>query len=92
MDEKFEMVDFSHFGQNEPSENRTYNLRLHGHRFNQLTQENCQNVYWTKKATYSSASEIMIWMKNLRMLSFHILDKISLEGVEPATFGIAYSY
>ena len=45
MDEKFEMVDFSHFGQNEPSENRTYNLRLRGHRFNQLTQENCQNVY-----------------------------------------------
>ena len=34
----------------------------------------------------------MIYIKKLRMLSFHILDKMSLEGVEPATFGIAESY
>ena len=45
MDEKFEMVEFSHFAQNEPGENRTCNLRLRGHRFNHLTQENCQTVY-----------------------------------------------
>ena len=45
MDEKIEMVEFSHFGQNELGENRTCILRLHGRRFNHLTQENCQTVY-----------------------------------------------
>ena len=38
------MVEFSHLGQNEPGENRTCNLRLRGHRFNHLTQENFQTV------------------------------------------------
>ena len=45
MDEKFEMVEFSHFGQNEPGGSWTCNLRLRGHKFNHLTQENWQTVY-----------------------------------------------
>ena len=45
MDEKIEMVEFSHFGQIEPGENRTCIFRLRGRRFNHLTQENWQTVY-----------------------------------------------
>ena len=82
MDEKFDIVEFSHFWLNEPEGSRICNLRVRRYWFKHLTQEG-----YLLPGQENSC--FLIWMKKLWLLSFHILDKMSLGGVELATFDYA---